>query len=780
MARRAGPGGTDDILLTIGGQTYGVKLLEKRGAYAEKDVNAFSPKITTGELGYSSLDIWSVIAQADFRHGFGHRIFDDPSGYHYTEGSIDTRHKDVVQLATAIKPSDEDLSTPVAQFMDYKGYVWAVTGAGLRVFDPNDSTWAACSDTLVDAENCVGLLNNGTYLFVARYDSGTPLELVRTAAPGSPNPEDADFVTAGQASAKNFQFLVMGGGRMWANEYGKPYVHFSATLDGSDWEGDANDPNRTWVGPGDIPITAMCWFQDFLYVAREDGLWAISPEEDPPVARQVMNWSNERRTTDGAGMMVWKDKLIIPIGPQLIAFTGRTVSNITPPAVGHTFPYQSYGNFASLATFGPYLYVAGEVAGEGALSSVCLRPDANGATIEWDVDFGSNYQQVDEDAPDYFSTFVYSNGMTVKVDLYSLTSSGLGSGTIKGVTVKVVGCAFGGDGYLKGAIRTGDSNFYHGSELTVGSSWEVCSWSWAKNPDTGLAWTIPEIEALQAGMRGHCSSANATLNVTQVYVEVSYEATLPTTLLCFDGSAWHNLGSLDSGGKCLGFSAKSDRLWINDYDASAANHNTRYMKTQERSFLPANDYPTAGTHSLYISRIDAGLKVVDKCLKTLFMHTNNCISTRYIKVYYRTTGETWIELGTVTQSPLQELDLANVVGKYMDLRFDFVTDVATETPVLEAYAVKHLARPPTIYGYTLTLDIGNAVLRTGRTVDQAQTGRALRSALYAARDSAVPITVENLFNESRQMIVTALNISDARRTEKGYDITGNVQVVYAD
>ncbi|MFX1300366.1 MAG: hypothetical protein ACFFDE_05430, partial [Promethearchaeota archaeon] len=339
MARRAGAGGTDDIVLTIAGETYGVKLLYRRGAYQEKDVNTFSPKMASGDLGYGDMDIWNVIAQEDWRHGFGQRVFDDPKAYHYSEGSVDTRHKDVVQLATAIKPSDQDLTTPVAQFLDYKGYVWAATGAGLRVFDPNDETWAACTDELVDAENSVALLNNGTYLFVSRYNAGTPLELVRTAAPGSPNPEAADFVTAGQSSAKNFQFLAMGGGRMWANEYGKPYVHFSATLDGSDWEGDANDPNRIWVGPGDIPITAMCWFQDFLYVAREDGVWAISPEEDPPVARQVMNWSNERRTTNGKGMMVWKDKLIIPKGPELIAFTGRTVSDITPPTIGMTFPY---------------------------------------------------------------------------------------------------------------------------------------------------------------------------------------------------------------------------------------------------------------------------------------------------------------------------------------------------------------------------------------------------------------------------------------------------------
>jgi len=66
-------GVTDHIKLTISGETYGIKLGAQRGAYRELDINAFSPKMASGDLGYSDLSIWNVVAQEDFRHGFGHR-----------------------------------------------------------------------------------------------------------------------------------------------------------------------------------------------------------------------------------------------------------------------------------------------------------------------------------------------------------------------------------------------------------------------------------------------------------------------------------------------------------------------------------------------------------------------------------------------------------------------------------------------------------------------------------------------------------------------------------
>lgn len=932
-------GVTDSVTLTISGTTYGLNLVKRRGADQELDVNAFSPRLSSGPQQYSHLTLWSVHAQDDWSHGFGHRKFKDPQGYHKTSGSIDTRHKGVVQLATQIVASDEDLYAQAYQMIDFNDDVYACfdgsTGAsvtvtngtfedvtandfaswdetagsgsvadtataqggshavkmtsgasddtlfaqttgisyedgvwyklsfytrvdagdaagyyeispdigdalvektatgvtatsytqvtkmfegsgsaapirfyasgtntdvayfdtvtvtridgGIRKYESSTGTWDYVEDTDVYNAKIYCLLNNGAYLF-AGVDGAQVLK----------SSDGATWTTTGiDAEAKDYRYMALGGGKLWASKDGDNHVHWATSIDASDWDGDQNDTNRVTVGPGDptgantsVPITAMQWFNGGLHVAREDGLWVI-PEADPTVAYRMLDWSNEKRTTNGKGMVVWNDKLIIPVGPRLLAFTGTGISDITPPTIGQTFPYTQYGNLEAMATFGPYLYVTAQE-GAAATDQEALRPSAAGNSSGWTPEPSgtSNYADVDESVADYGDTYVklywlLGGSNKTGTDLYALSNTSTASGkTINKVTVHALYEIFGyyaeAAGTINGVLRIGSTN-YSGTALSLSSQegWQTHSWEWTTNPADG-AFTSTIIDGMEAGVIGTVTTAGTQLFVTQVWVEVDYSDTLPYLLLCFDGASWHKLGSVDGGGKCLWLSAATDDLWINDYDSTNTNYNTRYMQVQEHSFLPKDDYPTTGTHSLYLSRIHCELERVDKCLHSLWIKSNNLTSARYITAYYRVSGDTWISLGNLTQSPWEEVSLSNITGKYIDIRLDFVTDSATQSPVLEAVVGEFLARPPTIYGYNITINIGDAVVTRGGKIQKKYSARDMHTALKQARDSQVPLTYVDAYGDSHEVLITKYARLDLRKIDGGKKFAAVAQLSMAD
>ena len=899
------------IGLTISGVTYYLaKHPSVRTWFQVKDVNAVSPKMASGAIEYSDLSFWSHAAQEDFRHGFGHRRFRDVAGYHYSSGSIDTRHKDVVQLATRIVASDENLKVQARQMIDFSSNVyacfdgsdvgdellsntgfetagaggddvfgswtevkssstiaddatahggthackittgaasdtahvyqdvtvtagkhytldfWTRTDAGdvagfYRIYDQTGSadivaktTTGVSGATYAEVGKCFTAPTGCTTVRIYLYCSTTNTDVVyfddvsvkegtsgiRKFTTSWAGVDDVDVIRAdvyclvqngyamfagvngGQtlystdgaawagtsdASADDFRYAVIGGGRLWFAKDADNHIHYDTTIDMSTLEGDENDPNRITVGPGDptgttaaTPITGMAWFNGFLYVAREDGLWALSTEDN--IARQVLPWGSERRSTNGQGMLVWNDRLIIPKGPALLSFTGTSISDITPPPIGEVFPYTPYGKWEALATFGPYLYVAAQEGEEGgAVASETLRPnaagDANQLELNGSTGGSTNYTAVDESMVDYSDNVGYLWGTPETLhDLYNIDATGLGAETINKVTVRAMvagwtdnypNCYF-NLGVKAGTTTSWSSNFVLANGTT---SWTSYSNEWVLNPDDSAAWAVSDLADLQIGIKMSGYPMDWCV-CAQIWLEVEYQVATPYRLLCYDGAAWHNLGSLNYGGKCLHVSPATNDLWIND---KGTNYDTRYMQLQQYSFLPKGDYPTTGTHSLYLSRFDSELRNVDKCYHELVMQTENCTSARYITVYYRTSGSTWVSLGNVTQSPTQTVSLSDVTGRYIDFRLDFVTDSATETPILEGWVLRYLARPATIYGYVVSCLVADTVRGLDGKIKRDYTFEQLDDALRAARDSSVPITLITPRNQSKSVVVSS-------------------------
>ena len=109
------------------------------------------------------------------------------------------------------------------------------------------------------------------------------------------------------------------------------------------------------------------------------------------------------------------------------------------------------------------------------------------------------------------------------VDAYAFQDLTQTSGTVVSVTVTAVArfyagksCRFFPD--LCGGLLSLQVNGYSGSAQGLSGGYQAISQTWTTNPATGQAWTISQVNALQAGV--HLDDIGNISRVTQVYVSV--------------------------------------------------------------------------------------------------------------------------------------------------------------------------------------------------------------------------------------------------------------------
>ena len=113
------------------------------------------------------------------------------------------------------------------------------------------------------------------------------------------------------------------------------------------------------------------------------------------------------------------------------------------------------------------------------------------------------------------------NDTTYKRDLFNLSAHSQGSGTINKVTVYAESRRGASSGYMKIALKSGTTTV-EGNEISLLSSYTLHGKEWALNPDTSLAWTWADIDALQIGVALRGFSSSYWGRCTQLYVEVDY------------------------------------------------------------------------------------------------------------------------------------------------------------------------------------------------------------------------------------------------------------------
>lgn len=257
-------------------------------------------------------------------------------------------------------------------------------------------------------------------------------------------------------------------------------------------------------------------------------------------------------------------------------------------------------------------------------------------------------------------------------------------------------------------------------------------------------------------------------------------------LLSFDGVGWHKLTTLledanaSSGLGFIAYEAVNNRLWYHIINTAAGTNTTYYIQFQDRSTFPYANFPTTGQHSLISSRIDVGFRRVKKSMDKLFIEARNCSSTVYLRVYYALDGGSWVHWKDVKESGIIELN--NPGGSftrewnYLQLRIDFVTGSATQSPILEGYSVSFIMRPDTRKGYNFNIyAITN--YEHGMYQDD-RTAQEIMDDLYVLRNSKSPVELIDIFGRTHTGYVTAIQEQPVYRVIEDDETSVDIEVSY--
>lgn len=130
----------------------------------------------------------------------------------------------------------------------------------------------------------------------------------------------------------------------------------------------------------------------------------------------------------------------------------------------------------------------------------CLFPDGAGATTGWTPFSGANYTNVDDTTPDNDTTYV-STGSAGTIDTYSMSDLAATTGSVKAVqTVIDARKDDSGTRTIAPVFHIGATD-YVGSNQNIMTTYSMFLQQYDKSPATAVAWTVSEVNALNAGQK---------------------------------------------------------------------------------------------------------------------------------------------------------------------------------------------------------------------------------------------------------------------------------------
>ena len=235
-----------------------------------------------------------------------------------------------------------------------------------------------------------------------------------------------------------------------------------------------------------------------------------------------------------------------------------------------------------------------------------------------------------------------------------------------------------------------------------------------------------------------------------------------------DGVGWHKLSDLITDGTglitMLFYDVANNYLWIHKTSDSAET--TMYIPFQSRSNFPYADFPTTGTHSLYLSEMDMGFSRVIKSMPSLLLEAYNVDTTRYLVLSYSLDeSEDWVEWGRAIVPGISEFRLPGGLHTQefyrVRIRIDFVTATAAQSPILEGVTLRFLMRPEMALGWNFNVILAGHFV-WGENEDE-RTAYKLMSDLRIARDSKAPIDFTDIDGGEYKAYVSAFARSAQER-----------------
>ena len=128
-----------------------------------------------------------------------------------------------------------------------------------------------------------------------------------------------------------------------------------------------------------------------------------------------------------------------------------------------------------------------------------IKPDAVGDQADFTPSAGANWENAD-DVPSDDDTTCNESATDGHIDLLNLEACGLSSVAIRGVDVKWTARKTIANGDKQRAkIKTGGTVYDGATDKVLTTSYKTYAESWRTNPNTSIAWTIADIDALQVG-----------------------------------------------------------------------------------------------------------------------------------------------------------------------------------------------------------------------------------------------------------------------------------------
>lgn len=219
----------------------------------------------------------------------------------------------------------------------------------------------------------------------------------------------------------------------------------------------------------------------------------------------------------------------------------------------------------------------------------------------------------------------------------------------------------------------------------------------------------------------------------------------------------------------MGYDAVNDYMW---YHNDTAADKTYYIPFQSYSEFPYSSFylgtegqqvNEAPIHTLISSRLDMGYRWVKKIMPSLVVEGTNLTPNRYLRIEYSLDDGDRVWLGDVTENGATTLrteadpeseEQTAVEFYYITLYVTFVTDVATQSPILEGLTVRFLMRPETMWGWNFNLLLKEGIQMPTSVEDRDSYD--LITDLEEVRDSKTPVQFIDITNQSYMVFVTAV------------------------
>jgi len=179
------------------------------------------------------------------------------------------------------------------------------------------------------------------------------------------------------------------------------------------------------------------------------------------------------------------------------------------------------------------------------MTTLTLRPNGD-TTAGWEPSTGNNeYACIDESVADD-ADYVYVRAIVdTGISVYAYPDHTTESGDINSVKIyaRCKDIVFTGVPPATSHIKLSAYSGINGTDQTLTSSWAVYTQTWTTNPNTGVAWTWADIDALSAGFTGILSAPMDAKNYSRpfcshFYVEVDHTGASP---------GWANIKNIRAG-----------------------------------------------------------------------------------------------------------------------------------------------------------------------------------------------------------------------------------------